>query len=235
MESVLLTEIPFRMEMAVEWMDNSLKADIQVICLSNSYPGNIQLYVAIIESEVTAYTGENGDRSFRNVELDVLPTPAGKLLGAVWYRGKVDERSFSWDHVSYIEDVEDLGVVAFIQDRESGDILQATSGHLNSGVGLPKNVVGPLSLHLYPNPASQWVNVLVGEAQISEGKILVMDLSGRVLKETQTQKGQQEYSFSLEGLSSGLYLVCFCLCQSSRQTSFTGNERRWLLGDSIWC
>jgi len=163
----------------------------------------------VIERLVTAYSGAGQTTSFRNVVLDMLPTPAGKLLGADWYRGKVDKRSYSWDLVSYIEDVEDLGVVAFIQDRESGEILQATSEHLNSGVGFQEKPVEPLALHLYPNPASQWVKVLVGEAQCSSGKISLMDLSGRVLKEMPTRTGEQEYSLSLEGLGSGLYLVCW--------------------------
>ena len=65
----------------------------------------------------------------------MLPTPAGKLLGNEWFNGKTESRSFSWDYPEYIEDIEDLAVVAFVQDRDNGGILQAAAEFLTPWVG----------------------------------------------------------------------------------------------------
>ena len=130
-------EIPvFDLALEVNWQGNKLDAKILTTCRTDAFHSNLQLYVAVIESAVTAYSGLNGDTSFRNVVLDILPSPAGKLLGNEWYSGKTDEtRTIHWDYAAYVEDVEDLAVVAFVQDRDTGEVLQVASNFLTPLVG----------------------------------------------------------------------------------------------------
>ena len=86
----LSLEIPkFNIFMDMEWLNNKFNTVVKVVCNTDSYKNNLQLYVVVTESEVTAYRGDNGDRQFRNVVLDMLPTPAGKLLGSDWVRGQM--------------------------------------------------------------------------------------------------------------------------------------------------
>jgi hypothetical protein len=207
---MLSLDIPeFLIGMAIDWMENSLRVDVEVVCRTGSYENNIQLYVVVLESEVTAYTGTNKDKSFRNVVLDMLPTPAGKLLGNDWYRGKTESRSYTWEYKQYIEDVEDLGVVAFIQDRETGQILQATTGHLDSQVSArePRKGIGRLSV--YPNPATNHLFVNLGEPASREGKLLLMDLSGKVVLEANVEPGTTVHRLDLSILPQGMYVVCW--------------------------
>ena len=74
----------------------------------------------VFETSVTAYTGLNGDQEFRNVVLDMLP-PAGKLLKSDWESGDTMVRENNWEYQTYVEDILDLGVAAFVQDL--GNVL----------------------------------------------------------------------------------------------------------------
>ena len=119
-------EIPaFDIELAVEWNLTGLEASTTITCLADHYNDNIQLFLVVFESSLTTYMGGNGDTHFRNVVLDMLPTSAGKLLGNNWLKGNTDTRINTWNYKPYVEDVNDLAVVAFLQDRTSKQILQA--------------------------------------------------------------------------------------------------------------
>lgn len=206
MKAVMGEEISFHMGMGILWGKNSMEVTVQVQCATDYYARMLQLYVVVIESELSAYTGGNGDTSFRNVVLDMLPSPAGKLLGGDWWKGKVEERTYGWDYADYVEDLSDLGVVAFIQDRETGEILQATTGHMESGVGFREEVREDPVMRVWPNPAgSDWIRVSIGEEAGIRGRLVLLDLSGRILKEWQVDQGKSEYTLDIQDLESGYY------------------------------
>jgi len=83
----------FNVDLNVNWMVTGLEAVATVTCLADHYDENVQLFLVVFEHEVTAYAGANGDTHFRNVVLDMLPTPAGKLLGDSWPKGSSDSRT----------------------------------------------------------------------------------------------------------------------------------------------
>ncbi len=126
----------FDIDLTVDWIETGIEARTTVTCLADRYDENVQLYLVVFERSVTAYTGGNGDKIFRNVVLDMLPTPAGKLLGDNWRKGTSDTRTNTWVYAPYTEDIDDLAVVAFIQDRTSKRILQATVNYKDKTVGL---------------------------------------------------------------------------------------------------
>ncbi len=204
----LSLEIPkFAISIDMDWRDDKFDTEIQVKCNAESYTNNLQLYVVVIESEVTAYTGENGDSHFRNVVLDMLPTPAGKLLGSDWVRGETDTLSYTWDYAPYVEDIEDLGVIVFVQDRETRQILQSASSHMDSQVGIFEKESEPAALSIYPNPATEFINVNLGEHASGKGKLEISDISGRIVLETEVLPGYAIYQLQISDLPQGLYMI----------------------------
>ncbi|PID91728.1 MAG: hypothetical protein CSA96_06525 [Bacteroidetes bacterium] len=196
----------FDLDLSVNWEDSGLEATTTTTCRVASYVDNLQLYVVVFEREVTAYTGENGDTEFRNVVLDMLPTPSGKLIGSSWSFGQSDVRTNTWDYKSYVEDVDDLGVAAFIQDRNSKRILQANVAYKKKG---PDGIFGsPLaSLALYPNPARKLVNVNLGRQSGKDGRLEIVDVNGRVVQIEFAPEGYQIYQIDLSSLNRGFYLI----------------------------
>jgi len=205
---LLSLEIPlFRISLAVDWQQGSLEATTTVTCNTDQYSSNIQLYVAVFEYSVTAYTGLNQDTAFRNVVLDMLPTPAGKLLGSDWYLGKSETRTNSWIYPAYLEDPEDLGVVAFVQDRDNDRILQASVRYKTPVTGIPAMDRETGIMELYPNPAREYIRINLGKPNSYRGIFEIMDISGRVIQVETVPPGSAVHQLDISGLSPGLYLI----------------------------
>jgi len=127
----------FEVFLSVDYLEDHLEGKATIVCLADGFDSYLQLYMVVVETEVTTYPWLREDSTFRNVVLDMLPNPAGELIGNSWTSGKVVEFEFSWDYADYIEDIEDLKVVAFVQNRDDGSILQAAAMPHTLGVDAP--------------------------------------------------------------------------------------------------
>ncbi len=188
----------FDIDLYVDWKEGSLESTTIVTCNVDRYSENIQLYVVVFETSVTAYTGINGKTEFRNVVLDMLPSPAGKLLGDNWTAGKNETKINTWNYATYVEHVEDLAVVAFVQNRNSNQILQAAVEHKTPLVGIGKTPVRTESLFIYPNPAKSYVNVNLGLPSEAAGRFEIVDMNGRVVLNENVPAGFQIYQLQVE-------------------------------------
>jgi hypothetical protein len=196
----------FEVNLKVEWKEDSLYASTNVICLANQYSEYLQLYLVVFETSVSAYTGLNGDQLFRNVVLDMLPTPAGKLLKGDWVYEDSVVRKNEWEYKPYIEDIIDLGVAAFVQDRKTGQILQAIASYKDIRV----DVAGPHTLpkmHLYPNPVRNVVNINLGSTTEEEAVLRLLDINGRVVRNEKMPAGHQIYQLNIHDLVQGMYVL----------------------------
>ena len=200
-------EVPgFTVDLDVDWLTGHVEASATVTCRDNSIASNIQLYIAVIETEVLSYTGGNSDNRFRNVVLDMLPTPAGKLLGAEWYAGMEITTFNTWEYADYVEDVEDLALVAFIQDRSTDEILQAAVSYKDPNVGTDRSGISPLSVRVFPNPTKGELTVVTGLTDIGSRHILIFDLSGRIVYREVIPPGQEPVQLDLRHFDPGIYI-----------------------------
>jgi hypothetical protein len=198
---------PFDLLLDVEFRNKSLAGSAIATCAEASYPSNIQLYVVVIEEEVTAYTGAGSTSLYRNVVLDMLPTPAGKYLGNDWESGDSESWSFSWTYAAYVEDLDDLAVVAFLYDTDLEKVVQANVVRAGLGSGIGDRKVGLELMTLYPNPAQDYVYLSLGKPAANQGQITVMDLSGRLVLEADIISGHSIRQLDISSLSEGVYLV----------------------------
>jgi PKD repeat protein len=202
-------EVPvFDFDLNVNWMENRVEVNTLATCKTDTFDSNVDLYVVLIESSVTAYPGLNGDTIFRNVVLDILPSPAGKLLGNEWYNGKTDTRNYSWDYAEYVEDIEELAVVAFLQDRDNNwKVLQVATDYLTPLVGKPTWLNETRPMAIYPNPAVELLYVNLGTRQVNQGTLKIMDLSGKEVMTVNVRPGVSLYQLDVGRLSRGMYLI----------------------------
>ncbi len=197
---------PFRISLQVDWSDSGLESTATVTCDRGPCQENIQLYLVVIEREVTLYRGVNGDTLFRNVVLDMLPDPMGSLLGADWEKGDQESRTYSWNYQSYVEDISELGVVAFIQERSSGKILQAAVSYRDWGVDV-ETVPEIQPLQVYPNPVKDQLFVNLGRSPEIKGELRIVDMNGREMMAVQVPPGYQIHSLDVGELNRGLYIL----------------------------
>lgn len=205
---LLSLSIPsFEIDLEVDWTETDLTAYTTVTCNVPSYTEYIQLFVVVMESLVTTYEGTNGDTEFRNVALDMLPTPSGKLLGENWYQGVSMNLTNQWTYKPYVEDVDDLIVVAFVQDRNTREILQTALSYKTTPTGIGDRYDEISELMVYPNPAKDDLYVNLGARSDHQGIMEVYDLSGRMVLNLETQPGYQIFSLDVQDLPRGMYLI----------------------------
>ena len=198
---------PFDLLLDVDFRHSSLVGSANATCAEATYPSNIQLYVVVIEEELTAYTGAGNTSLYRNVVLDMLPTPAGKLLGSNWEEGDSESLNFSWEYASYVEDLDDLAVVAFLYDRDLQKIIQANVIKASPGTGIFDRKASMELMTLYPNPAQDYVYLSLGKPAANQGQITVMDMSGRLVLDVDIAPGHSIRQLDISSLSEGVYLV----------------------------
>jgi len=197
----------FELFLTVDYRADSLKGKATIICLDQNFNSYLKLYVVVIEKEVSSYYWLNQDSSFRNVVLDILPPPAGKLIRNNWSSESTSEIEFAWEYASYLEDMKDLSVVAFVQDRESGAILQAAAEPHTFGVGTPSSERESSQMFIYPNPAGDQCRINFGSRTEKDGQLVLVDISGREVMYAMVPQGTQIQRLDLTHLPEGLFMV----------------------------
>jgi len=197
----------FELSLSVDYQENSLEGNVTVICQDDNFDSYLQLYIVVIEKEVTTYYILNQDTIFRNVVLDMLPLPTGTLLGNNWSSGTTSETAFTWDYAEYIEDIEDLSVVAFVQDRDNGWVLQASAVSHTPGVGISGKIPVNNTMAIYPNPVGQTLNINFGTRTKNEGQLIIMDISGREVLKTNVPPGYTTTQLDISHLPDGIFTL----------------------------
>jgi len=201
-----LEEALFDIELEVDYKFSRLSGQATVTFTGDSYANYVQLYLVVLEKEVSSYPQYRPDDPFRNVVLDMLPSPAGHLLGDAWTEGKSRSLNFQWTYPGYLEDVDQLNVIAFVQDREEGHILQAAAMPHTPNVSY-RPQMHRHELLLYPNPAKNHLQVRMSQVAGDHSQIVLYDSSGRLLLSHEVRPGLDLVQLDLSQLSNGLYMV----------------------------
>ncbi len=202
-----LEEPAFEIDLEVEWGEDGLEARTSLTCLKDRYDKFVQLYLVVFETTVTSYTASSGNNTFRNVVLDMLPSPSGSLMGERWQKGKNVQQADRWSYPPYVEDRGELAVVAFAQERNSNQILQAAVQYRDPTVGLPGNTPLSWPLKVYPNPAGALVRVSLEEGIQDRSNIFVMDMQGKTVLEMEIPAGMRTIPLQLDAIPRGVYLI----------------------------
>ncbi len=108
-----------------------LNSDTQIdvtmdIAASGAVSGNLRAFIVITEEEIIYDTppGTNGEVDFYNVMRKMLPNANGTTLNN-FADGDVVSINESWNVASYVNDISQLAVVAFVQDLTTREVFQA--------------------------------------------------------------------------------------------------------------
>lgn len=92
---------------------------------SESVPGNIKLFVGVIEKEIhyNSAPGSNGEKDFYSVMKKLLPTSSGITLDQV-QAGSYFAYSFTWELANVYHN-EQLDAIAWVQNQDTKVVYQA--------------------------------------------------------------------------------------------------------------
>jgi hypothetical protein len=137
----------------------------------------------------------------------MLPTAAGKLIDVNWQEGTTNIQTYSWNYKPYVEDIEDLAIVAFIQERNTKKILQASVEYKDLKVGNPDPFSERCNLYVYPNPANRLIYVNLGYRTEDKGRIELFDIHGKIVHEEIISPGYKVIQLDIDHILEGLYLI----------------------------
>ncbi len=157
---------------------------------------DMRVHIAVIELETTGNVGGNGETSFEHVMMKMLPDANGTVVSFVTDTPTSINESFDMS-TTFVEEMDDLAVVAFIQDDATKTVMQSFFAN-----GEPLGVMDTImeDVILYPNPSNGIVNINTSIPV----EMNVYDVLG---KEVFSSAFQNTETIDLSYLNSGVYFV----------------------------
>jgi len=160
------------------------------------YPGdNVVLQVVCTESGIM----ENwqGQNHLNFVCRDMLPNQSGT---AVNFSGQPNQ-TFDFQLNTSTWNMENCEVIAFIQDNDTKEVLQATRFDLGTIVGIGENHNIP-EISIYPNPANDMLKI---SSENMMSQVRIMNHLGQMV--FNREMSGTEFTMNISGFQSGVYFV----------------------------
>ncbi|MBE9467443.1 MAG: PKD domain-containing protein [Bacteroidetes bacterium] len=196
----------FDIELQTEKSNNSISVSATITAIDTMENKNVSLYLAAVEKEI-AIDGKSIE--FRNVLRKMLPNSGGINYSQNWLPGSSETVNKSWQ-IDDDVNIDNLIVVAFVQDDNSKEIYQAeTDDTTTSSTGIAsffaKN--NGFNFMLYPNPSVGETYVLFNKALENDIYIQIYNQLGRVVKSVKIKKGNEMFVFNSNTYPEGMYFV----------------------------
>lgn len=190
--------------------NNILHTEAQIWAKEDVPPTEMSVRIAVVERYIGDVVGNNGDTIFRNVVKAMLPGPGGKTFGHAWTFGQDRRFEESWE-VENVYDVNQLRVVAFIQNEQTKEVYQVAyldSIDFDTSIDIPAPpVTKKLAYYLYPNPAGQYTTVQFNETNHDDLTYQLFNNTGKLVSSGIIPKGTSSEQIYIENLPEGLYLL----------------------------
>ena len=200
------------------------KVDFQVTIDPLGDFTNLTLQAAIFEYKTFNNTGSNGETEFEYVMKKMVPGSSGSNLNSLQDGvQRVENLSYTFNgnytlppdanspvnhSINHtVEDFSNLGVIVWIQDDATKEILQSTTASLVTNV--IENNSSASKLMIFPNPSSELTTLAFEGFENSEIEINIVNLIGEVVfkKEITSSSYLDYYNFDVSFLSNGIYNV----------------------------
>lgn len=158
--------------------------------------GDYVLHVAVIENETTQNATTNGETSFENVMMKMLPDAQGTAFSST--AGTPITNNFTMDlSGTNVEEMSDLSVVVFVQENATKTIMQ--SAYATNTMGISDNTFAQIAI--YPNPSNGFLNVETPKAV----DVKITNILGKTV--FAQKEVSNETVLNVSNLNTGVYFV----------------------------
>lgn len=185
----------------------SFSADFEAL---KTLSGNYKFFMAIIERNITfaKAPGTNGQKYFDWVMKKMLPDANGTTLPTSMSAGYKKTFSSEWNYTGTIYNNEQLGVVFFIQNMNTKEILYVALAH--KSVDIKDNISNINSFNVFPNPTSNDTEFSISINNKSNVKINIIDMYGKIIDNINPGKinpGIYNFKYNTNKLEQGIYFI----------------------------
>ena len=168
---------------------------------------SLRAFIVVIEKTVlkTSYTaspGANTETQYEYVMRKMITTDTGAYLQNRNITG-ADVFNINWN-LSKIKNVNEVRVVAFVQNRNTKEVYQAMMFSPAVTASIQEDAMSPMII-VYPNPAEGTIFIDITDPSRS-GKIILTDVTGRIIY-SRSLDGEPTIEINTDGIAKGMYLL----------------------------
>ncbi len=204
-----LEDPKFRIKLETETSGNTLNIRSKVISLDWFNDTEMTVHVVVLEDSLTGFTGVGGQAMYRNVVKKMLPDAAGTSFIRSWSWRDEEDVSLSWE-MENIYDPSKLKVAAFVQNEYTSEVMQAVINNFEASFAYgvrDYNKDDNNNLLVFPNPASDFVNVIPQTPLEKDADIILINSLGAVVKSERLFAGENLHSMDVSLIEDGIYFI----------------------------
>lgn len=181
--------------------NNKIALQATVTALNSLTSGKLVLLFAIVEKTV-------GSDQF--IVRKLLPSPTGiPLTLPMVINQSITITPEAWE-VKNVNNINELAVMAFVQNLETFDILQ--TAYLSNPANLPSVVTGVEELTaegilIYPNPTDSELTIQLPTTARQKIEVKILDPLGKSVHETSIKQGSSTKVIGTQNFPAGIYIL----------------------------
>lgn len=149
----------------------TVNADIK--SLANLDAG-LTAHIVVVENMTTGNVGSNGETSFHNVMMQMLPSSKGTVLEAMATDAEMSISETYNMSTTFVEEMSDLSAIVFIQDDMTKEMLQSEMVVVEIVEGVKDSRTE--SVGVYPNPFN---NIFTIDNLDNSSKVIISNILGQ--------------------------------------------------------
>tara|TARA_Y100000782_G_C10185986_1_gene266579 strand:- start:1487 stop:2566 length:1080 start_codon:yes stop_codon:yes gene_type:complete len=220
---------PVAITLSHEVIGQTVNIDLDIEILEDIDIAVYRVYVAIVEKMTTENVRTNGETEFHYVMKKMLPDGGGEFILetnglpqdsvlsydlSYEFQGSYDNTVTASNPVDHstahtVEEFSDLEVVAWIQELENKEVLQAKATWLPEPTSVNNVTSEASTFGVFPNPASDVVNIQLSQDVAAGATINLYDVVGNLVeqKSIAASNASQIIQFDTKNLNAGVYFI----------------------------
>jgi hypothetical protein len=203
-----LTDPVFKINLITSYAGNSVDINVTVTALKQLSNSEVSLQTAVVENQVTSYTGNNGETTFESVLKTMLPDAAGTNYTKSWDMGDQEHASFHWNFKN-VFDARELRVIAFIQDEKTKEVYQVAidNNDIQTDIREIPVIKQDLKFMVFPNPARDKAYIRFNQPINTIYRLELYNTIGKLIKTEALYKGTETETIDCQGMQTGIYYI----------------------------
>ena len=158
--------------------------------------GQYRLFAVVVEKQTEGNTSTNGETSFKNVMMKMVPDATGTIINCTVDTAITTNLSVDLTG-TFIEDYNDLEVIVFVQDYTTKDIMNSATATQQ----LSSDSFSLAKIKVFPNPSTGIFTI----DTVLATDVKVLDITGKEVFKASNITNQA--SLNLTNLQEGVYML----------------------------
>ncbi len=205
---------------------DSVHVDVYINPVGDYTSTDMRLFIAVVENRTEGNVGTNGEFEFHFVMMKMVPDAQGINITPLSNGVSVNYKSSASLLGTFIEEMDDLSVVVFVQDYANKEVHQSCWS-IDGIVGTKENKIANEGItSVYPNPASEKAMLEYVLSENSDVSIEIYNIIGEIVysnNKGMLEIGTYNQEINLQNLNRGIYFVKLQIGDSGYTKKLTVN------------